>query len=64
RHIPKDVKKKVWERDQGSCVECGRIEDLQFDHIIPFSRGGANSVENLQILCSRCNKKKFNKVSE
>jgi hypothetical protein len=63
RHIPKDIKKKVWDRDKGRCATCGSNEDLQFDHIIPYSKGGANTVENLQILCSRCNKKKFNKIN-
>ena len=63
RHIPKEIKLKVWQRDHGSCSLCGSSEDLQFDHIIPFSKGGANSFENLQILCSRCNKKKFNKIN-
>jgi 5-methylcytosine-specific restriction endonuclease McrA len=63
RYIPKEVKIEVWERDDGRCVNCGRVMDLEFDHIIPFSKGGANSVRNLQLLCSRCNKKKSNKVN-
>lgn len=63
RYIPKNIRKKVWERDNGCCAKCGRIVDLEFDHIIPFSKGGANSVQNLQLLCSRCNKKKSNKIN-
>lgn len=62
RHIQKNVKEKVWERDSGCCVECRSKEDLQYHHIIPYSLGGANSVANLQILCSSCNKKKTNKI--
>jgi len=62
RTIPKNVKKKVWQRDGGQCVECGSKEDLQFDHVIPFSKGGANTAENLQVLCVKCNKKKFDKI--
>ena len=62
RYIPKEIKEKVWERDNGRCAKCGRIIDLEFDHIIPFSKGGANSIGNLQILCSRCNKMKANKI--
>jgi len=62
RTIPKNIKKIVWERDGARCVECGNTEDLQFDHIIPFSKGGANTAENLQILCVKCNKKKFDKI--
>jgi len=63
RHITKKIKKKVWDRDNGRCAVCGSSEDLEFDHIIPYSKGGANSIDNLQILCSRCNKKKFNKIT-
>jgi hypothetical protein len=63
RYIPKEIKNEVWERDKGRCAKCGSILDLEFDHIIPFSKGGANSVGNLQILCSRCNKKKANKIN-
>lgn len=62
RYIPKQVRKRVWQRDKGRCVECGTTENLQYDHIIPFSKGGANTVENIQILCERCNKRKYNKI--
>lgn len=56
--IPPAVKREVWQRDQGKCVECGRNKNLEFDHIIPVSKGGGNTVRNLQLLCEKCNRSK------
>jgi hypothetical protein len=56
--IPRDVKQAVWRRDEGRCTECASDFDLQYDHVIPFSMGGAATVENLQLLCARCNQAK------
>ncbi|WP_225728846.1 MULTISPECIES: TerD family protein [unclassified Nocardia] len=58
RSIPQEVKAEVWQRDGGKCVECGDGHYLEFDHIIPLSRGGATSASNLQILCRSCNRAK------
>ena len=55
RSIPPVVRAEVWRRDGGACVECQATEYLEFDHVIPWSRGGATSVGNLQLLCRRCN---------
>jgi hypothetical protein len=60
--IPEEIKQAVWLRDEGKCVYCGLKENLQYDHIIPFSKGGNNTIDNLQILCESCNKKKSNKI--
>ena len=56
--IPEDVRHAVWQRDAGSCRSCGSESELQYDHLIPVSMGGANSVDNLQILCGPCNRRK------
>lgn len=58
RAVPQDVKARVWQRDGGRCQQCGDNRYLEFDHIIPWSQGGATSVENLQILCRKCNQQK------
>lgn len=60
--IPQDVKDRVWNRDGGKCVKCGSTEKLEFDHIIPISKGGANTYRNLQLLCENCNRTKSNKI--
>jgi hypothetical protein len=53
--IPSSIRSEVWRRDQAKCAACGSKSNLQFDHIIPVSRGGATSVQNLQLLCLQCN---------
>lgn len=60
--IPREIVDAVYKRDGGRCVYCGSTENLQLDHIIPFSKGGATSVENLQLLCQKCNLEKSNKI--
>lgn len=62
RTISQEVKDKVWNRDGGKCVICGSNELIEFDHIIPFSRGGANTYRNIQILCQSCNRSKSDSI--
>jgi hypothetical protein len=59
RMIPTVIKLKVWERDGGRCTRCGANDDLHYDHIIPFSKGGSSLTEqNIQLLCAHHNLEK------
>jgi len=60
--IPDDVKMFVWQRDGGKCVKCGSRENLEFDHIIPLSKGGSNTERNIQLLCEKCNREKHDNL--
>lgn len=63
RVIPSDVKLAVWKRDGGKCVQCGSTDNLHFDHVLPFSRGGSSLIaENVQLLCARHNLAKSNRI--
>jgi hypothetical protein len=63
RLIPTVVKLEVWKRDKGKCVLCGSKENLHFDHILPFSKGGTSLLpENIQLLCVRHNLEKRDRI--
>jgi hypothetical protein len=62
RRIPHDVKVAVYQRDQGKCVQCAASNYLEFDHDLPFSKGGASTVGNIRLLCRRCNLAKGNRI--
>lgn len=56
--IPEAVRIEVWRRDGGKCVNCGSRENLEYDHIIPVSKGGSNTARNIELLCEKCNRSK------
>lgn len=62
RSIPQDIKIAVSVRDGGRCRQCGATHQLHFDHVIPVSRGGANTPANIQLLCGSCNRAKSAKL--
>ena len=60
--IPESVRNEVWRRDEGKCARCKSVRNLEFDHIIPVSRGGSNTARNIQLLCEDCNRQKSNNI--
>jgi hypothetical protein len=60
--IPEEVRIAVWRRDQGRCARCGSRENLEYDHIVPVSKGGGNTERNIELLCQNCNRSKSNNI--
>ena len=61
----KRISKQVFERDSYTCHYCGKAGGiLEVDHIIAFSKGGADDLENLVTACRKCNRQKRNKSVE
>jgi hypothetical protein len=60
RTVSQTTKKIVFTRDGGRCQCCGSSDNLEYDHIIPFSCGGQSTVSNIQLLCQKCNRSKSN----
>jgi 5-methylcytosine-specific restriction endonuclease McrA len=67
--IPKSVREAAYQRDSYTCVRCGlegrgetheeKIKGFAIDHINPNAAGGSSKLENLQILCRKCNSTKW-----
>jgi hypothetical protein len=62
RHIPRDIRQRVWQKYGGQCAECGAGDYLEYDHVVPVAKGGSNSENNVQLLCRRCNLKKLDNI--
>ena len=63
RVISREVQFKVIRRDNNTCQICSKTvldKDIQFDHIIPWSKGGSSDESNIRILCPECNRKRGN----
>jgi len=61
RTFPEQMKRRMYERQGHKCAICGgefTFEDMQGDHVVPWSKGGRTVEENCQMLCSRCNNDK------
>lgn len=61
RQFDDDEKREAYETQGGICPKCGKhfaIEEMEGDHIVPWSKGGKTVPENLQMLCRDCNRRK------
>lgn len=61
RAFPEDIKLAVWEQQHHICPICGKEFDYEFmegDHITPWRDGGRTVIENCQMLCRDCNRRK------
>lgn len=56
--IPSGIRVFVFDRDGHACRRCGATEDLTLDHVHPWSIGGPDTPDNLQVLCRPCNSSK------
>jgi 5-methylcytosine-specific restriction endonuclease McrA len=62
RHIPAEVKRTVWRRDEGRCRfvgsqgRCGETGLLEYHHVVPFADGGQTAVDNLELRCRAHNR--------
>lgn len=68
RLMTKNLREEIMKRDNYTCQICGKYMPdevgLHIDHIIPVSKGGKTVKSNLQVLCSKCNGSKSNKVED
>lgn len=65
RYIPFKTKMRVVRRDNHTCQNCGahlRDDEVEFDHIIPLSKGGSSEEHNIRLTCYDCNREKSDKI--
>ena len=60
RSSPQPVKMAVVTHDGGKYRRCRSTQDLQYDHIVPYSSGGSTDANNIQLLCGKSSRLKSN----
>ena len=58
KHIPKAVRDAVMERDNYTCVYCASTNNPELDHNEAHANNGSDKIDNLQVLCRSCNRRK------
>ena len=64
RAFTANQKREAYERQKGICAVCGKhfeLEEMEADHITPWSKGGKTDAANCQMLCLPCNRQKGGK---
>jgi hypothetical protein len=58
-------RRNIYRRDNGYCQYCAKkvkSDDWEIDHVLPKSRGGKSSFDNVVLCCTKCNRKKANRT--
>ena len=61
RAFTESQKRATYEKQNGICKKCGKhfeLKNMEADHITPWSKGGKTNIENCQMLCVECNRRK------
>ena len=64
RQFKESDKRYAYENQFGVCIKCKehfKIEEMEADHILPWSKGGKTDKDNCQMLCKQCNRRKSDK---
>ena len=62
--IPTVSRKEVLKRDKSTCQYCGSTKHLTLDHVIPTSKGGKSSWDNVVTACEKCNNRKSDRTPQ
>ncbi len=56
--VPPVNRRELLRRDHHTCQYCGNTKQLTIDHVLPLSKGGKHTWDNVVIACERCNQRK------
>ncbi len=62
--VPPVNRREVLRRDKQTCQYCGSTKHLTLDHVIPRSKGGKHTWDNVVIACERCNSRKGDRTPQ
>jgi 5-methylcytosine-specific restriction endonuclease McrA len=61
-HRRKITRRAVFARDEWTCQYCGARSNLTVDHVIPRSKGGSSTWDNIVASCAPCNRRKGDRL--